>query len=83
MGLILAVGLNFQVAFAQPIYTGLFTQNNLRQCSNDNAWIGGDPSLVIDRDYDLSPHAARRQEREDPYDRRKSDAWRYPTLSAR
>lgn len=54
LGLILAVGLNFQAALAQPIDTGLFTQNNLRQCSSDNACIGGDPSLVIDSDYDLS-----------------------------
>lgn len=41
-------------AWAQVIDTGLFTQNRARQCSTDTACIGGDPTLLVTSDFDLS-----------------------------
>lgn len=39
---------------AQPIDTGLFTQNRVRQCSTDTACIGGDPTIQVSSDFDLT-----------------------------
>ena len=39
---------------AQVIDTGLFTQNNIRQCNTDTSCIGGDPSIQRTSDFDLS-----------------------------
>lgn len=39
---------------AQPIDTGLFTQNRIRQCDTDTSCIGGDPTIQVQSDFDLS-----------------------------
>jgi len=36
------------------IDTGLFTQNRVRQCSSDMLCIGGDPTIEVQSDFDLS-----------------------------
>jgi hypothetical protein len=40
--------------FADPIETGLFTQNRVRQCSTDTLCAGEDPTIEVVSDYDLS-----------------------------
>jgi hypothetical protein len=37
-----------------PIESGLFTQNRVRQCSTDTSCIGGDPTIEVKSDHDLS-----------------------------
>jgi len=40
-------------ASAVPFDAGLFTQNNLRQCSGESSCVGGDPSIEFASDIDL------------------------------